>query len=171
MKEIMLRCLVCFALSAVSAGCTQSEDSEPPACLKADLVPLKIVMTDYISADGGSKLIMIKGSASYVVPFSALNEPSLEGKRFTYHDLPCPRLDVLSLRIDEQSLLINERGLFTSRREDSVRINELRAEAMNSMKDLMEGAAFVEHAKKNTQDALRAFYEKFDGYSCDVKWK
>lgn len=156
----------CFALASVM-GCSHPED---PVSLRADLVPLKMMMTDYVFADREKKLIKIECSANYVVPLSA-HEPHLDGKCFRYTDLPCPELDMLSLRIDGQKILINKRGLLTSRSADSERINELRAKAVKAIKEYAEQESFVRVAKKNTIDALRAFYEKFDGYSCSVQWK
>ncbi len=127
-------------------------------------------MTDYIFADGGKKLIKVDGSANYVVPLAAY-APYLEGKCYKYSDMPRPRLDMLSLRIDEQKLLINERGLFTSRSADSARINDLRSEAVKKMQELAGDESLVQRAMANTVDALMAFYGKFGGYSCSIQWK
>lgn len=162
--SIIKSCAVCCILVA---GCSRSE--EPLVSLRADLVPLKIVMTDYIFADSGRKLIKVEGSATYVVPLAAY-EPFLEGKCFVYRDLPRPRFDLQSLRIDNQKLLRNERGIFTSRNADSARLNELREEAIKRMKEVVERESFVESAMVNAKDALDAFYEKFDGYSCRIQW-
>lgn len=161
---ILKRCAVCCILMT---GCSRSE--ETLVNLRADLVPLKIVMTDYILAESGRKLIKVEGSASYVVPLAAY-EPQLEGKCFVYHDLPRPRFNLQSLRIDNQRLLRNERGIFTSRSADSARINKLREEAVMRMREVVERESFVESAMVNAKDALDAFYEKFDGYSCRIQW-
>lgn len=162
-RGVSLGCLM-----AVIAGCSRS--GNPPASLRADLVPLKVVMTDYILADSGRKLIKVEGSANYVVPLAAY-DPRLVDKCFIYHDLPRPRLDLLSLRIDGQKLLKNERGLFTSRSADSARINELREESVKKMKEVAADESFVQIAMANAKDAMKAFYGKFDGYSCSIQWK
>lgn len=168
MNVSLKRGMVLGCLMAVIAGCSRSDS--PPTSLRADLVPLKVVMTDYIVADSGRKLIKVEGSVSYVVPLASY-EPRLEGRCFVYHNLPRPRLDLLSLRIDGQKLLRNERGLFTSRSSDSARINELREDAVKKMKEVAEDESFIQIAMANAKDAMKAFYEKFDGYSCLIQWK
>ena len=168
MKTTLKRGAVFCFLMVLMTGCSRSDMSS--VCLRADLVPLKVMMTDYIFADGGKKLIKVEGSANYVVPLAAYT-PYLDGKCYRYSDMPRPRLDMLSLRIDGQKLLINERGLFTSRSADSSRINDLRNEAMKKMRELAGDESFVYIAMANTVDALRSFYEKFEGYSCSIQWK
>ena len=158
--------IISCASLVLAMGCSRPED---PVSLRADLVPLKMMMTDYLLKDGGKKLIKIECSANYVVPLSSY-EPHLDGKCFRYQDIPNPMLDMLSMRIDGQKILINKRGVFTSRRADSARINDLRNEVVKAMREQMENESYLRVARKNAEDALRAFYEKFDGYTCSVQW-
>ena len=84
MNVSLKRGMVLGCLMAVIAGCSRSDS--PPTSLRADLVPLKVVMTDYIVADSGRKLIKVEGSVSYVVPLASY-EPRLEGRCFVYQRL------------------------------------------------------------------------------------
>lgn len=173
----LLGCIIRYLLvpAAVAWGilryCRDSVEVErAPVSFRSDFVPLKVVMTDYVIADGGSKLFKIEGSAQLIVPLAGC-EPELVGKCFKYRDLPRPVVDALSVKIDNQVLFRNDRGLFTSRQADSQRINELRAKAAEEMRALAGSETHVQQAMRVTADALRQFYEKFDGYSCSLQWK
>ncbi len=157
-----------MTLMFILVGCG-NESPQPPVCLRSDLVPLKVVMTDYIIDGDGDKLFKIEGSAQLIVPLAS-HEPRLNGRCFEYLDLPRPVVDTLSTRIDRQVLILNERGLFTSQKADSKRINELRAAAAKAMQELAGSELHVQCAMKNAADVLRKFYEKFDGYTCTIQW-
>lgn len=166
------RCCWFLLVGAVGAmlivGC--DHEDAPPVSFRSDFVPLKVVMTDYIIDDGGTKLFKIQGSAQLIVPLSGC-EPKLNGRCFEYTNLPRPVVDGLSVRIDNQVLMVNERGFFTTRDADSKRVNELRADAAKKMKEIAGSEAHVQKAMTVTVNALRQFYEKFSGYSCSVEWK
>jgi len=159
-------CRMTVALLLVAiAGC---DEDAPPVAFRSDFVPLKVVMTDYI-IDGDEKLFKIQGSAQLIVPLAGC-EPVQDGNCFRYLALPKPVVDSLSVRIDNQVLLQNDRGFFTSRNADSKRINELRAEAARKMQNIAGSEPHVQQAMKITRDALRQFYEKF-GCSCSLQWR
>ena len=69
--------VITFAILVLVLGCARQED---PVSLRADLVPLKMMVTDYLLKDQGRKLIKIEASANYVVPLSTY-EPH-EGYNF-----------------------------------------------------------------------------------------
>ncbi len=161
-------CICVFFVLVMFAGCR--EKPPHPVSFRSDFVPLKVEMTDYIIADGGDKLFKIRGSAQLIVPLGGY-EPECKNKCFIYSNLPRPTVDALSVRIDNQVLLQNDRGLFTTRNADSERINKLREEAAMKMKEVAGLETHVQQAMKITADALREFYEKFDGYSCSINWK
>ena len=164
-REIWFATLLAITL----CGCEKS--SPPPASIRSDFVPLKVVMTDYIFEDGGDKLFKIQGSAQLIVPLASY-EPQRDGKCFVYEELPRPIVDEVSVMIDNQVLIRNERGIFTSLKADSNRINKLRADAAEEMKKLAGNNAHVQQAMEITANAMRKFYEKFDGYTCTIKrWK
>ena len=168
MTKIILGYSAFVLLSMSLVGC--SDDTPPPTSLRADLVPMKIVMTDYIIDNGGEKLFKIEGSAQLIVPLAS-HEPELNGKCFKYTKLPRPKVDVSSVTFDKQVLVQNERGLFTSRKADSQRINKLRENSAEEMKKIAGAEAHIQAAMKVTADVMREFYEKFDGYSCSIQWE
>lgn len=168
MAKTILSVSMLTLLSTLLAGC--SDDTPPPTSIRADLVPLKIEMTDYIFDNGGEKLFKIQGSAQLVVPLSS-HQPVLNGKCFEYKKLPKPTVDENSVTFDKQVLIQNDRGLFTSRKADSRRINELREEAAKRMKEIAGSKPNVQHAMNATVSAMREFYEKFEGYSCSIQWE
>lgn len=155
-------------IAILLVGCQGDKESQQ-VVFRSDFVPLQVEMTDYIFADGGKKLFRITGSVQLIVPLASY-EPKLNGKCFEYQNLPKPVVDPLSLNIGEQVLVLNDRGLFTSRKEDSSRINELRKEAAEEMEKIAGADIHVQEAMKNTAEALKAFYNKF-GYSCSLDWK
>ena len=159
--------LVSISIIAILVGCRK--DNHQPATFRSDFVPLKVVMTDYILEDGGSKLFKIQGSAQLIVPLAGY-EPELQGKCFKYSNLPRPVVDTLSTAIDDQVILCNERGPFTTRKADSNRINALRATAAEKMMEIAGCETHVQEAMKSTTDTLRRFYEKF-GYTCSCSWQ
>lgn len=159
--------LISISIISLLAGCGKDEPS--PVTFRSDFVPLKVVMTDYILEDGGSKLFKIQGSAQLIVPLAGY-EPELQGKCFKYSNLPRPVVDTLSTTIDRQEILCNERGIFTSRNADSGRINALRATAAKKMQEIAGCETHVQEAMKSTTDALRRFYEKL-GYTCSCSWQ
>lgn len=168
MVKQILGVLLSASLSMLLAGC--SDDTPTPTSFRADFVPLKIVMTDYIFDNDGGKLFKIHGSAQLVVPLSSY-EPELQGKCFKYTNLPRPIVDELSVKFDKQVLIQNDRGLFTSRKADSKRINELRKTAAEEMVKIAGSEPHIQQAMKATVNAMREFYEKFDGYSCSIQWE
>ena len=163
----MKNCLIFIPLIALIAGC--SKESGQPIQRRADLVPLKIVMTDYIFADGGEKIIKIQGSAQMIVPLGSF-EPSLKKNKYVYTNLPQPKVDDQSVVIDKQELLLNERGFFTTRAADSEKINAIRKKAAEEMKKTAGSEAHVQRAKVITEEVLRAFHKMF-GYECQITWK
>lgn len=155
-------------IAILLVGCQDDKESKPVE-FRSDFVPLQVEMTDYIFADGGKKLFRIKGSVQLKVKLEGC-KTELNGKCFEYQNLPKPEVEPPSLKIEEQVLVLNDRGLFTSRKEDSSRINELRKVAAEEMEKIAGADIHVQEAMKNTAEALSAFYKKF-GYSCSLDWK
>ena len=169
MRSLWLMKISGFALSVLLAGCGQKESSNPVS-FRADLVPLKVYMTDYIIVDGGEKLVRIEGSAQLIVPVSSY-DPRREGDCFVYESLPCPVVDEVTARIDKQILIHNDRGWFETLPTNSDKFNKLRAEAKKNMIEIAGNDKHKQIAKATTKDALRTFYGKF-GYDCKIYgWK
>lgn len=169
MRSLWLMKISDFALCVLLAGCGQEEPSKPVS-FRADLVPLKVCMTDYIIEDGGEKLVKIEGSAQLMVPVSSY-DPKRDGDCYVYESLPYPVVDEATARIDKQVLMQNGRGWFETLPANSKTFNRLRAEAKENMIKIAGDKKHVQMAMKTTADALRKFYEKF-GYKCEIKnWK
>ena len=156
-----------MALASIMVGCDE-EESQPLVSLRSDLVPLKVIMTDYVKDGGGEKLLKIECSAQLIVPLANC-KPERDGDKFKCL-LPQPVVDTTSTKIEKQTLVWNERGFFTSQKADSKRINDLRKEAAKAMQELAGSKDFVDHARRNTEDVLHAFYRK-SGYQCSVEWE
>ena len=169
MSGLWLMKICGFVLCILLAGCSQ-EDTANQVSFRADFVPLKVYMTDYVMKDGGEKLVKIEGSAQLIVPVS-IDDPKREGNCFVYESLPRPVVDVQSVRIDRQVLVQNGRGWFESLPENVKTFNEIREEAKQSMIKIVGSKVHVQMAMTSTADALRQFYEKF-GYRCEIrKWE
>ena len=153
-------------------GCDEDQvDTWQPPELKKELVPLKIVMTDYVFADGGDKFIKFEGSAEYVVPLNSSSSPDCNKveKKIHYKKLLRPYLDRKSVRIDKLEILNGERGCFTSLKNDNERYNELRKDVGKKMGDFAKDESFEKVAMSNAKDAISGFYKKF-GYECVIEW-
>lgn len=159
------------ALVSMMVGCGgNGNDSQPKVIFRADLVPLKVAMTDYVIDWDGEKLFKIEGSAQLIVPL-ADHKPTLKGRTVEYLGLPQPRVDNLSCRIDSQKPILNVRGWFTSQKADSKRINELRKEAAVEMQKVAGNEKHIQIAKKNAEEVLCAFYKKLGHEGCSIKWE
>ena len=166
MRKNQIQVVLGMFLAFIMVGC-EEEKSQQVVTLRSDFVPLKVMMTDYVIAEDGAKLFKIEGSVQLIVPLADC-DIKREGNTIEYSKVPRPKVDNLSARIDKQTLILNERGLFTSRTADSKKINEIRKEAAEEMKKLAGSDTFAQLAMKDTEQALRAFYG--DNYKCSVKW-
>lgn len=167
-----LHWFIAFYMMALFCGCG-SHDEDIVFERLSDIVPLKVVITDFAEIDSGGvkATYRIKGSALLT---SSMNAVDVEFKEnsVVINNLPVPSVDDNSIKFEDGQveLLDAQRGLFTSVNKAVKVHNELYSNAHKAIKAAASDPKVVEEAQKFMKQTIEGFYKGFDK-TVTIRWK
>ena len=164
--------IITVSATALLSGCG-SDDRGASYERLSDIVPLKVIVTDFaeIDKDGVTATYRIRGSALLTSSLAVANILQKE-QSVTISDLPIPSVDERSIKFDDDSveLLDAQRGIFTSVRSAGKIHQELFASAHTAIRDTANDPKVVEEAQALTKQTIEGFYKKLNK-SVEIHWK
>lgn len=158
-----------IVMAILLCGC-DSGDKKASTERLADLVPLKVIVTDFAEIDenGVTAIYRIRGSA-LVTSSLKLADIDPKGERVKIEGLPTPSVDERSVKFEDDKVerIDAQRSAFTSINKTAKIHGELFASAHRAIRETASDPKVVEEAQAQIKQILEGFYHK------DVKiiWK
>ena len=167
-----LSAFVTITTTIILCGCG-SRDRGTSVERLSEIVPLKVIVTDFAEIDKGgvTATYRIRGSALLTSSFALANISQKE-QSIEIGDLPIPSVDERSIKFDDGAveLLDAQRGAFTSIRSATKKHEELFAAAHKAIKDTASDPKVVEEAQVLAKQTIEGFYKKLDK-TVIIRWK
>ena len=159
------------ALLFVSAG---REDGRVSVERLSDIVPIKVVVSDFASLDDGGThaLYRIRGSAMLKVPVDRAEIVDLGNGAVAVKRIPVPSVDDRSVRFEPGGveLLDAERGWFTTVSGAAKKHDRLFSEARDAIRDAVDSPEVVQQARSVTEKIVAGFYRKMGRRVASFEW-
>lgn len=167
--QYALTIILCLGLF----GCDRANEEKPTKPERiSDLVPLKVVMSDFATfGKGGDKLLYrIRASALITIP---LNEAKIDDSnlpKVKVSNIPLPMVDSHSIKFEEVCLIDARRSIFTSREKFGKMHDNLKSEAAKRFHKCANDKFIIQEAKRRADKCIRGFYQEFK-CDADIEWR
>ena len=168
--ELGTAAALCVLLFATS----RRDDGRVSVERLSDIVPIKVVVSDFASLDDGGThaLYRIRGSAMLKVPVDRAEIVDLGNGSVAVRHMPVPSVDDRSVRFEPGGveLLDADRGWFTTVSGAAKKHDRLFSEARDAIRDAVDSPDVVQQARSVTEKIVAGFYGKMGRRVASFEW-
>lgn len=168
--ELGAAAALCVLLFATS----RRDDGRVSVERLSDIVPIKVVVSDFASLDDGGThaLYRVCGSAMLKVPVGRAEIVDLGNGSVAVRHMPVPSVDDRSVRFEPGGveLLDADRGWFTTVSGAAKKHDRLFSEARDAIRDAVDSPDVVQQARSVTEKIVAGFYGKMGRRVASFEW-